>query len=316
MNAHIQFGRSIKPTQVKDVYKAGVSILYDRMSEKAVSANITVGTEPWVIKAFGLGEGEEVVVNNVFGTIREPLNYNGEAIKLTNDNNTIFLALAGIYNLETDVVLGNLVCIAYPLSAMEEKEKRTVALTNPNGPQKNRPNIILNNTEYSVDFYVGSTPTVIRAYGLTDQTIQLLSFFEDSEEQVIEDGDPVEIDADNTSLLVHIAGGYRLKLVGDPSGVFVVLNPTVVNYNDPFLKTGPAGPQGPPGPAGGGGAGYLHTQTIADTTWIINHNLGYKPSVELIDSGGNEFDAEVTHISDNQVNVYLVAPLAGIARLN
>jgi len=71
------------------------------------------------------------------------------------------------------------------------------------------------------------------------------------------------------------------------------------------------------GPAGaGGGAVYIHTQSSASAIWTINHNLGFYPAVELLDSGRREFEAEVIHISINQCVVYLVAPATGTARCN
>ena len=44
--------------------------------------------------------------------------------------------------------------------------------------------------------------------------------------------------------------------------------------------------------AGLGGASqtYTHTQSTASATWTINHNLGFRPSIELFDAGGQEFD--------------------------
>jgi hypothetical protein len=61
---------------------------------------------------------------------------------------------------------------------------------------------------------------------------------------------------------------------------------------------------------------YVHTQSVAASTWIINHNLGFKPSVELYDSGSQEIDAAIVHTSDNQVIVTLTKAITGFARLN
>ena len=65
-----------------------------------------------------------------------------------------------------------------------------------------------------------------------------------------------------------------------------------------------------------GQTSYVHTQSSAASTWTINHNLGFIPSVELFTTGGAEFDAEVVHTNVNTTMVYLVAPLAGSARLS
>lgn len=75
------------------------------------------------------------------------------------------------------------------------------------------------------------------------------------------------------------------------------------------------GIQGPPGPAGAPGAGYVHSQPSADSVWIINHNLGIRPGVAVMDVGGNEVDATVLHMTENQTRIYFNTPMAGFARL-
>jgi hypothetical protein len=74
-----------------------------------------------------------------------------------------------------------------------------------------------------------------------------------------------------------------------------------------------AGPQGPAGIAGG--TYYLHTQASPATTWTINHNLGFRPTVELLDSGSQEIDGEISHPTINQTVVTLNPATAGLARL-
>lgn len=71
------------------------------------------------------------------------------------------------------------------------------------------------------------------------------------------------------------------------------------------------GPQGPPGTAGGG---FVHTQATPATPWIVNHNLGYRPAVEVYDSGGNEVIVEVAHISLNQYEVRPQPAMSGFTR--
>lgn len=68
--------------------------------------------------------------------------------------------------------------------------------------------------------------------------------------------------------------------------------------------------------AAGASSWYLHTQSVADSTWTINHNLGYRPDVALFTVGGVNFSAEVSHPTVNQAVVTLVSPLAGSARLS
>ena len=73
---------------------------------------------------------------------------------------------------------------------------------------------------------------------------------------------------------------------------------------------GPPGPQGPPGD---GASTFEHTQATADSTWTVNHNLGFRPAVTVLSPGGLEMLAEVLHTSLNQALVYFDAPKAGNA---
>jgi hypothetical protein len=59
---------------------------------------------------------------------------------------------------------------------------------------------------------------------------------------------------------------------------------------------------------------YVHAQTAARTEWIVNHGLGYKPSVTVYTIGGVEVEAEVVHISDYQLRVRFASPQTGYAR--
>jgi len=61
---------------------------------------------------------------------------------------------------------------------------------------------------------------------------------------------------------------------------------------------------------------YTHVQNLAATTWTINHPLGRKPSVTLVDSAGTEFLADVSYPSNSQVVVLLAYPTSGKAYLN
>lgn len=73
---------------------------------------------------------------------------------------------------------------------------------------------------------------------------------------------------------------------------------------------------GPPGPPGSDGiTPYIHNQVSASFVWTINHNLGYRPSVELFDAGSQEFDAQVSHPTVNQTVVTMTVATSGFARL-
>lgn len=61
---------------------------------------------------------------------------------------------------------------------------------------------------------------------------------------------------------------------------------------------------------------YHFDQVTPQATWTINHNLGYKPSIDLFNSGSQEIDGTVTHTSENQTIVSFTTPVAGFANLN
>ena len=63
-----------------------------------------------------------------------------------------------------------------------------------------------------------------------------------------------------------------------------------------------------------GVAPFIHSQTEEATEWIINHNRGYEPVIELLTVGGVKFFGEIVHVSFNQARVYLTTAAAGKAR--
>lgn len=104
---------------------------------------------------------------------------------------------------------------------------------------------------------------------------------------------------------VSVTAVTNTVTVTEDSGITVV--------EVPATSTVAAITQGPQGPAGSGA--YVHVQSTASTTWIINHNMGFRPSVELLDTGSQEIDGEIAHPSTNQTVVTLNPASAGLARL-
>lgn len=73
--------------------------------------------------------------------------------------------------------------------------------------------------------------------------------------------------------------------------------------------------QGPPGPLGPPGNSFEHVQVSASNEWIINHNFGYKPIVDVFTTGGVKMLAYVLNVSLNQSRIIFDVPTAGAARL-
>lgn len=59
---------------------------------------------------------------------------------------------------------------------------------------------------------------------------------------------------------------------------------------------------------GGNTRRHVHTQSVASDEWVINHTLGGKPSVTVVDSADTVVIGEVTYNSNSQVTVEFTAP--------
>jgi hypothetical protein len=65
---------------------------------------------------------------------------------------------------------------------------------------------------------------------------------------------------------------------------------------------------------GGLGTGFIHTQSTPASEWIVNHNFGYYPHIEVYSTGGEKILANTLNTSLNQTRVYFAAATAGSAR--
>lgn len=120
-----------------------------------------------------------------------------------------------------------------------------------------------------------------------------------------------------TFVVVRPAEGETLVPTPSTSAAVVTTSTQVVvdAGTRRLIEVGRQGPPGPPGPPGASGSGYTHPQLTPALTWVIAHNLGFRPAVDLYDLGGREFDAEIVHLSENVLEVRCLTPTAGYARL-
>jgi hypothetical protein len=74
--------------------------------------------------------------------------------------------------------------------------------------------------------------------------------------------------------------------------------------------------QGVPGPQGPAGTITDYTATFASaaSTWIVNHNLGREPAIQVLTPGGMEMEAAVVHVSVNQAQINFASPQTGRIR--
>jgi hypothetical protein len=82
--------------------------------------------------------------------------------------------------------------------------------------------------------------------------------------------------------------------------------------------TGPQGTTGPQGPAGQGTTtlSFLFEKQVDSTQWDINHNLGYRPNVNVQDYGKINVEGELNHIDANNLRITFTNAVSGYAYLS
>ena len=61
---------------------------------------------------------------------------------------------------------------------------------------------------------------------------------------------------------------------------------------------------------------FVHVQNTDASEWVITHNMGKYPSVNVIDSDGHTALVDIEQISINQLKIISSIPFSGIAYLN
>jgi hypothetical protein len=61
---------------------------------------------------------------------------------------------------------------------------------------------------------------------------------------------------------------------------------------------------------------FKFEQGVPASTWVVQHNLGKKPSVMVVDSGDNEVEGCTNYIDDDNLEIVFSAPFSGTAYLN
>lgn len=79
-------------------------------------------------------------------------------------------------------------------------------------------------------------------------------------------------------------------------------------------------PRGDKGETGDPGAtqniAYTHAQGAVSNLWVINHDLTFQPSVQVIDSAGSTIEGVVSYNSSTQLQVEFSAAVSGTAYLS
>lgn len=61
---------------------------------------------------------------------------------------------------------------------------------------------------------------------------------------------------------------------------------------------------------------YTHTQGAPANPWVITHNLGFRPNVIVIDSGGSVVEGDITYPTVNQMQIAFSGAFSGVAYLS
>jgi hypothetical protein len=113
------------------------------------------------------------------------------------------------------------------------------------------------------------------------------------------------VNNNNGEIFVKVQNGFELKELHDVQ-INGVENNDVLSYeaSSGLWKASKAALR------------HTHTQAVAATSWTITHNLGYMPSITVIDSGGNEVEGDMVYNDTNTVTISFSAQMSGIAYLS
>lgn len=301
--------------------KFGRTTLFDYASRRKISFAFEVRELPVVVKLFGATEGQRVYVLSSFGIGSaeklERFSPNGEPVFLDAGRNSFVLRQAGKYRLELDGEPGTCTVTYEPQMTAEEDPE----IPQPSGVQGQNGNLLRADKKTDI-IEVFDRPWAFTAYGLTgSEHIEVWTTYgwggSFREEPYLINDAPVWLTPTYNSIKLDVTGRYRFKLVGTLDNKVLTGNPTAYTASESGGGDPVPGPPGPPGPQGEPGqaaTGFEYVQETPATQWVVNHNLGYKPSVELRTVGGMEFDADVIHMSTNQFIVSAKIPVAGTAR--
>jgi hypothetical protein len=61
---------------------------------------------------------------------------------------------------------------------------------------------------------------------------------------------------------------------------------------------------------------YTHTQSVASSTWVVNHNLSFYPNVTVKDSAGTIYEGEISYTSLGSLTLTFSSAFSGTAFLS
>lgn len=124
---------------------------------------------------------------------------------------------------------------------------------------------------------------------------------------VVEAGNPA-ITVEHISADVSVEAAVAAPIAVETRQVDVFVD----TYGSPGQK-GDKGDQGDPGPPGPSDLAYKHTQAMPLTTWVVQHDMGRRPSVHAEDAAGTVIHGSVVHMSDNLLLLSFRMAITGTA---
>ena len=81
------------------------------------------------------------------------------------------------------------------------------------------------------------------------------------------------------------------------------------------------GARGPKGDAGNlenliAAVSFTYEKQTNSTSWVITHNLGFRPNVTVIDYGQNNVECDVAHNNENSLTLTFSEAISGYAYLS
>lgn len=138
--------------------------------------------------------------------------------------------------------------------------------------------------------------------------------------------DIFEVYNDTETLQLTVNPASTLEVVSEgpqgapgPQGVPGDTGPTgATGATGPQGDVGPEGPQGDTGPQGPSGdfAVYVFPQIAPTTHWVVNHGLGVRPNVTVVDTAGTVVEGDIDYVSDNVLTIDFAYGFAGEAYLS
>lgn len=116
-----------------------------------------------------------------------------------------------------------------------------------------------------------------------------------------------------TSAIISTTGISSVISLPDADVAVVSTQPATSSVISSAAQPGPRGATGPEGPAGAGSE-WPFASPVA--TWTVRHNLGRHPLVQVLDTTGAQFDADVEYADVNTVVITHAQPVAGSALLS